>query len=62
MPSWSISRTGALSASRSSGSPDSATRPLSSVSRWELIGPGFGIRWPEIDEDLSVAGLLGLPD
>ena len=31
-------------------------------SRWELIGPGFGIRWPEIDEDLSVAGLLGLPD
>jgi hypothetical protein len=31
-------------------------------SRWELIGPGFGIRWPEIDEDISVAGLLGLPD
>ncbi len=30
--------------------------------RWELIGPGFGIRWPEIDEDISVAGLLGLPD
>jgi hypothetical protein len=29
---------------------------------WELIGPGFGIRWPEIDEDISVAGLLGLPD
>jgi len=31
-------------------------------SRWELIGPGFGIHWPEIDEDISVAGLLGLPD
>jgi hypothetical protein len=29
---------------------------------WELIGPGFGVRWPEIDEDISVAGLLGLPD
>ncbi len=29
---------------------------------WELIGPGFGIRWPQIDEDISVAGLLGLPD
>ena len=29
---------------------------------WQLIGPGFGIRWPEIDEDVSVAGLLGLPD
>jgi hypothetical protein len=31
-------------------------------SRWELIGPGFGIRWPDLDEDISVAGLLGLPD
>ena len=30
--------------------------------RWELIGPGLGIHWPEIDEDISVAGLLGLPD
>lgn len=30
--------------------------------RWELIGPGLGIRWPDIDEDISVAGLLGLPD
>lgn len=26
--------------------------------RWELIGRGIGIHWPEIDEDLSVAGLL----
>lgn len=31
-------------------------------SRWELIGPGLGLRWPELDEDISVAGLLGLPD
>ena len=30
--------------------------------RWELIGRGFGIHWPDLDEDLSVAGLLGLPD
>ena len=29
---------------------------------WELIGPGIGIHWPELDEDSSVAGLLGLPD
>jgi len=29
---------------------------------YELIGPGIGIHWPEIDEDISVAGLLGLPD
>ena len=25
---------------------------------WELIGRGVGIHWEEIDEDLSVAGLL----
>ena len=25
---------------------------------WELIGDGEGIRWPDVDEDLSVAGLL----
>ena len=25
---------------------------------WRLIGPGEGIHWPEIDEDLSVAGIL----
>lgn len=30
--------------------------------RWELIGPGFGIHWPDLDEDITVAGLLGLPD
>ena len=26
--------------------------------KWELIGRGIGIHWPEIDEDLSIAGLL----
>ena len=26
------------------------------------MGGGLGIHWPELDEDLSVAGLLGLPD
>ncbi|HEX6309691.1 MAG TPA: DUF2442 domain-containing protein, partial [Longimicrobiales bacterium] len=25
---------------------------------WEIIGSGVGIHWPDIDEDLSVAGLL----
>ena len=25
---------------------------------WELLGDGEGIHWPELDEDLSVAGLL----
>ena len=28
------------------------------LSNWELLGDGQGIHWPEIDEDLSVAGLL----
>jgi hypothetical protein len=31
-------------------------------SRFELIGDGEGIHWPEVDEDISVRGLLlGLP-
>ena len=25
---------------------------------WELIGDGHGIHWPDLDEDISVAGLL----
>ncbi|HEY5236203.1 MAG TPA: DUF2442 domain-containing protein [Rhabdochlamydiaceae bacterium] len=25
---------------------------------WEICGGGYGIHWPEIDEDLSVEGLL----
>lgn len=29
---------------------------------WELIGPGIGIHWPDLDEDISIDGLLrGLP-
>ena len=26
--------------------------------KWELLGDGDGIHWPDADEDLSVAGLL----
>jgi len=26
---------------------------------WRVAGGGYGIHWPEIDEDLSVEGLLG---
>lgn len=26
--------------------------------RWELLGDGDGIHWPDLDEDLSVLGLL----
>ena len=25
---------------------------------WEIAGGGYGIHWPEIDEDLSTEGLL----
>ena len=25
---------------------------------WRLIGDGLGIHWPDVDEDLSVEGLL----
>ncbi|HEX9460414.1 MAG TPA: DUF2442 domain-containing protein [Thermoanaerobaculia bacterium] len=28
------------------------------LARWELLGDGEGIHWPDLDEDLSVAGLL----
>jgi hypothetical protein len=26
--------------------------------RWELVGDGEGVRWPEIDEDLSARGFF----
>jgi hypothetical protein len=26
--------------------------------KWELIGPGVGFHWPDVDEDLSVEGML----
>ena len=25
---------------------------------WRIAGAGYGIRWPDLDEDLSTAGLL----
>ncbi|MGA2327436.1 MAG: DUF2442 domain-containing protein [Bryobacteraceae bacterium] len=28
------------------------------LSKYELLGDGEGIHWPDVDEDLSVAGLL----
>jgi hypothetical protein len=29
---------------------------------WQIAGAGYGIHWPEIDEDLSVGGILaGVP-
>lgn len=28
------------------------------LKRWEIAGAGYGIHWPDIDEDLSTEGLL----
>jgi hypothetical protein len=38
--------------------PRLANATAAQRARWELAGAGFGIHWPEIDEDLSVEGLL----
>ena len=27
-------------------------------SNWKIVGAGYGIHWPDIDEDLSTEGLL----
>jgi hypothetical protein len=26
--------------------------------RWEFIGGGIGVHWPDLDEDLSIRGML----
>lgn len=31
---------------------------ISQLKNYELLGDGEGIHWPEIDEDLSIEGLL----
>lgn len=52
-----------LSDGRSLGTPvawyprlDAATE--AQRARWRLIGRGVGIHWPDIDEDLSLDGML----
>jgi len=30
----------------------------SELQNWRLIGKGYGIHWEELDEDISVEGLL----
>lgn len=32
--------------------------PPEERAEWRLIGQGEGVRWPSLDEDVSVAGLL----
>ena len=31
---------------------------LSQKRNWKICGAGIGIHWPDLDEDLSIAGLL----
>ena len=38
--------------------PKLQAAPATARQEWRLIGGGVGIHWPEVDEDLSVAGLL----
>jgi hypothetical protein len=40
--------------------PRLASASLEELSEWRLIGPGLGLHWERLDEDISVAGLLGL--
>lgn len=35
-----------------------ANATKSQLTNYEILGDGEGIHWPEIDEDLSVSGLL----
>jgi len=38
--------------------PRLANADKKALQNWELLGEGEGIHWPDVDEDLSVAGLL----
>lgn len=30
--------------------------------KWQISAFGTGIRWPDIDEDIGIAGILGVPE
>jgi hypothetical protein len=38
--------------------PRLANASRSQLLRWEILGRGEGIRWSELDEDLSVEGIV----
>ena len=38
--------------------PRLATATPKQLENYEILGDGEGLHWPDIDEDLSVAGLL----
>jgi len=37
---------------------DSSFKIKQQLENWQLLGDGEGIHWPEVDEGLSVSGLL----
>ena len=38
--------------------PRLAGASVDALSKWEIIGGGYGLHWSELDEDLSTEGLL----
>jgi hypothetical protein len=38
--------------------PRLARGTAAQLAHWEFIGDGVGIHWPDLDEDISVEGLL----
>jgi hypothetical protein len=38
--------------------PRLAAASPEALSNWEVIGAGYGLHWPGLDEDLSTEGLL----
>jgi hypothetical protein len=38
--------------------PKLSTATPAQLAKWRFIGNGIGIRWEELDEDVSVKGLL----
>ena len=38
--------------------PSLSSATSSQLQDWEILGDGEGIHWPQLDEDLSVNGLL----
>ena len=38
--------------------PSLSSATVNQLNDWELLGDGEGIHWPQLDEDLSINGLL----
>lgn len=38
--------------------PRLANAPVEQQAKWKVAGGGYGLYWPDIDEDLSTEGML----